>query len=171
MMFFCVTWIFTLRQAGIAGEGSVMEGDEIRSSWWTPERMWSITNVIIINPKTRLHSFPFLKRKTHPALTFHQPSLRRTASSSSAYLHRPRNTILFSALHTGPVLATVMGASSAADLLCLYVVRRQLDAAINAVPHDNAPGLLAHWAMGRAPEESGCLQVVLWNLKDGSVIT
>lgn len=58
------------------------------------------------------------------------------------------------------------GASSAADLLFVLVIGQQLYAAINAVPHGNALGQLAHRAMGEPLRSPDACKLCWKNFKD-----
>lgn len=154
-MLFCVTRILTLHQAGIAGEGSVMERRWDQKLLVDPRKdVRSHHQRHYYQSKNEAASLPLLEaQKPTPALIPISPHFENSQQVHLLTVHSKHNFV-FCFAHWA-LLTTVMGASSAADLLCLYVVRWQLDAALNAVPHGNAPGLLAHWAMGeplRSPD-------------------
>lgn len=161
MVLFPVTRVFTVHQAGIAGEGSVMErrGDE----------------KLLVGPRkdVRRHhqghyhqskneaaSLPLLEaQKPAPALVPLSPHLENSKQVHLLTVHTKHNFVL--ALARGALRVTVKRASSAAHLLFALVVGQQLYAAINAVPHGNALGLLAHRAMGE-PLRSPDIRKVCW---------
>lgn len=149
MMLFCVTRILALHQAGIAGEGSVMERRWDQKLLVDPRKdVRSHHQRHYYQSKNETASFPLLEaQKPTPTLVPISPHFENSQQVHLLTVHSKHNFV-FCLAHWA-LLTTVMGASSAADLLCLYVVRWQLDAAINAVPHGNVPGLLAHWAMGK----------------------
>lgn len=154
-MLFRVARVFTVRQAGIAGEGSIMErrGDQ----------------KLLVGPRkdVRCHhqghdhqsknqatSLPLLEaQKPAPVLIALSPHLENSKQVHLLTVHTKHNFVLSFARRALQV--TVKGASSAASLLFVLAVGQQLYAAINAVPHGNALGLLAHRAMGeplRSPD-------------------
>lgn len=156
MMLFWVTRVFTIHHAGIAGEGSVMErrGDQ----------------KLLVGPRkdVRCHHQghyhqsknkatslpPFEAQKPGPALVPLGPYLKNSKQVHWLTVHTEHNFVLSFA--RGALLETAMArASSAADLLFVHVAGQQLYAAVNAVPHGNALGLLAHRAMGEPPRSPG----------------
>lgn len=166
MMLFCVTRVFAVRQAGIAGEGSVMErrGDQ----------------KLLVGPRkdVRCHhqghdhqskheatSLPLLEaQKPAPALIPLGPHLENSKQVHLLTVHTEHNFVLSFA--RGALRVTVKGAFSAADVLFVLVVGQQLYAAINAVPHGNALGRLAHRAMGEPLRSPDACKLCWKNFKD-----
>lgn len=156
MMFFHVAWGFAVRQAGIAGEGSVME------------RRWD--QKLLVGPrkdvgghhqghdyqsKNEAASLSFLEtQQPAPALAPLSPHLENSKQVHLLTVHTKHYFVLSFA--RGTLLATVWGASLAADLLFVCVVGWQLYAAVNAVPHGSTRGRPARRAMGK---ESGACRL------------
>lgn len=147
-MFFRVTRVLAIHQAGIAGEGSVMErrGDQ--------KLLVSSRKDVRCHHQGHDHqskheaaSLPLLEaQKPAPVLIPLGPHLEDSKQVHLLTVYAEHNFVLSFA--GGTLGVTVKGAPSAADLLFVLVVGQQLDAAINTVPHGNALGRLAPRAMG-----------------------
>lgn len=139
-MLFHVTGVLTVHQAGVAGETPVMErrrnqkllvspGKEIRSHHQGHD----------YQSKDQATSLPLLEaQKPAPVLSALSPHFENSKQVHLPTVHTKQNFVFPFA--SGAHLMTVMGASLAGSLLLVCVLRKQLDAAIDAVPHGRALG-------------------------------